>query len=139
MTELFEEVEEQLRADRVRTLAAKALPWALALTVAVLIAVAAVWGWRQYEAKSADKASEQYAQALTAFVAGDSAKATTLWTEVSKSPAKGYKTLALMQLGGLKLSAGKTAEGVALIDEAAKAAPGLSARLSGQFLTCIVP
>ncbi|HEX5263263.1 MAG TPA: hypothetical protein VFW13_07040, partial [Phenylobacterium sp.] len=27
MTDLFEEVEEQLRSDRYRTLARKALPW----------------------------------------------------------------------------------------------------------------
>lgn len=123
MTDLFEEVEEQLRSDRVKTLAIKALPWVLALVAAILVAVGAVWGWREYQTNAAAKASEQYAQALTAMGAGDKAKATTLWTDVSKSPAKGYKTLALMQLGGLQLADGKTAEGVALIDKAADAAP----------------
>jgi len=48
LTDLFDEVEEQLRSDRYRTLARKALPWILALLAAGLVAFLAVWGWQRY-------------------------------------------------------------------------------------------
>ncbi len=105
MTDLFDEVEEQLRSDRYRTLARKALPWILALLAAGLVAFLAVWGWQRYREQVANKASEQYAVALEAMAKGDQAQAEKLWADVSKSPAKGYKSLALMQLGALKISA----------------------------------
>ncbi|RAK61288.1 hypothetical protein DJ021_16500 [Phenylobacterium hankyongense] len=137
MADLFEEVEEQLRSDRYRTLVLKALPWVLAVLAAALIAALAFWGWEKYREQAANKASEQYSTALDAFGQGRDAQAVQLWGEVAKSPAKGYKTLALMQLGGLKVRDNKRDEAVKLFDEAAAAAPddilGDAARLKSAF------
>ena len=140
MTDLFEEVEEQLRSDRYRALARKAAPWVLALLAAALVAALAVWGWQQYRQQTTDKASEQYAAGLSAFAQGDRGKAVQLWGEVAKSSSKAYKSLALMQLGGAKLATGKpddTKAAVALFDQAAAAAPddvlGDAARLKSAF------
>lgn len=129
MADLFEEVEEQLRSDRYRALALKALPWILALAAAALIAFFAWWGWDKYREQASAKASEQYAAGLEAFTQQDIDKATKAFTEASKSSARVYKSLALMQLGGLKMADERVAEAkripeaVALFDEAAKAAP----------------
>jgi hypothetical protein len=54
----------------------------------------------------------------------DATKAKSLWTEVSKSGAKGYKSLSLMHLGAFALQDHKTADAVKLFDQAADAAPG---------------
>jgi hypothetical protein len=123
VTDLFEEVEEQIRSDRYRTLALKALPWVLAVLGAALIAGLAFWGWDHYRTQAVNKASEQYADAIDAMNRGERPRALQLWTEVSESSAKGYKSLALMQLGGLQLSERRTAEAVKLFDQAADAAP----------------
>jgi hypothetical protein len=40
LTDLFEEVEEQLRSDRYRVLARQALPWVLTLAAAALVLAA---------------------------------------------------------------------------------------------------
>ena len=137
MTDLFDEVEEQLRSDRYRTLARKALPWILAVLAAALVVFLAVWGWERYREQVANKASEEYAGALQALAAGDQAAAEKLWGDVAKSPAKAYKSLALMQLGAIKASADKPAQAVALFDQAAAAAPdeilGDAARLKSAF------
>lgn len=137
MTDLFDEVEEQLRSDRYRTLAVRALPWVAAVAAAALIAALGYWGWQSYTVSAANKASEQYAAALDALSKGDEAKATQLWTGVSKSPAKAYKSLALMQLGGLALHDKKTDEAIKLFDQSAQAAPddviGDAARLKSAF------
>ena len=137
MTDLFDEVEEQPRSDRYRTLARKALPWILALLAAGLVAFLAVWGWQRYREQVANKASEEYGAALDAFAKGDQVQAEKLWTDVSKSPAKAYKSLSLMQLGALKIAANKPQEAVTLFDQAATAAPddllGDAARLKSAF------
>jgi hypothetical protein len=129
LTDLFEEVEEQLRSDRYRALALKALPWLLALLAAGIIAVLAYWGWDKYRTQAANKASEEYGLALEAASQGDMARATAAWEQVSKSSSRGYKSLALMQLAAVKLADPKlkeparTQEAVKLFDQAAEAAP----------------
>ena len=137
MADLFEEVEEQLRSDRYRTFALRALPWILGLAAAALIGFFAWWGWTHYQQRAADKASEQYAAALEALEQGREPQAAQLFTEVSKSQAKGYKSLALMQLGGLQLAQKKPAAAVQYFDQAAAAAPdaviGDAARLKSAF------
>ena len=64
MADLFDEVEEQLRSDRYRTLALKALPWVLGLAAAAIIAVLGWWGWMHYREQAVSQASEQYAAGL---------------------------------------------------------------------------
>jgi hypothetical protein len=137
LTDLFEEVEEQLRSERYRTLVMRALPWVLGVLAAVLIGVFGVWGWQQYRDQQSTKASEQYAAGLDAMNAGQRDRALALWTQVAQSPSPGYKSLALMQLGGLKLADRNVAEAVKLFDQAAAAAPddvvGDAARLKSAF------
>jgi hypothetical protein len=123
VADLFHEVEEQLRSDRYRTLALKALPWVLALVAAALIATLGWWGWTRYNAQQVSRASEQYAAALEALDAGRSGEAAKLFTAASQSRAKGYKSLALLQLGGLKLAQNDAKGAVQYFDQAAAAAP----------------
>ena len=140
MTDLFEEVEEQLRSDRYRTLVRKAAPWVVALAGVALAVALAIWAWQQYHQKVTDKASEQYSAGITAQAQGDNATAEKLWDAVSNSGSKAYKSLALMQLGALKMGDGKPENvkaAVALFDKAAAAAPddliGDAARLKSAF------
>jgi hypothetical protein len=125
LTDLFEEVEEQLRSDRYRVLARQALPWVLTLAAAALVIALGTWGWQQYQQQVSDKASEQYSAAAEAMAAGDRDKAAKLWGDVSTSSSRAYKSLALMQLGALKIGAqpADSKGAVALFDQAAGAAP----------------
>lgn len=137
MTDVFEEVEEQLRSDRYKTIALKSLPWVAGLVLIAVVAVGGWWGWQAYTLKSSATASEQYAQALKDFDQGRQEHAIGLWTEIAKSPSKAYKSMALLQLGGAKISENKPAEAVKFFDEAATAAPndiiGDLARLKSAF------
>jgi hypothetical protein len=137
VTDLFEEVEEQLRSDRYKQFARKALPWMLGIAAAALIATLGYWGYDSYRNRQIANASEQYSAAVDAMVAGDKTKAQQLWTEVSKSDAKAYKALSLMHLGAFAMEARKPADAVKLFDEAAAAAPdpiiGDAARLKSAF------
>lgn len=140
MTDLFEEVEEQLRSDRYQALVRRAAPWVLTAAAVALVATLGIWGWQQYNQQITDKASGEYSEALSVGASGDIAKATQILTEVSKSPARAYKSMALMQLGAVKMSSGKPEDvkaALALFDQAAAAAPddvlGDAARLKSAF------
>jgi hypothetical protein len=137
VTDLFEEVEEQLRSDRYRQFAQKALPWMLGVAAAALIGTLGYWGFDTYRSQQAAKASEQYAAAIDAFASGDRQKARQIWTEVSKSPSAAYKALSLMHLGAYAVAEKKPAEAAKLFDEAASATSepviGDAARLKSAF------
>ena len=137
MTDLFEEVEDQLRTDRYRQFALKVMPWLLGAAAAALVATLGYWGYDSYRTRQIAEASNQYAAAMDAFAAGDRAQARTLWTEVSKSSSTAYKALSLMHLAANAQEEKKSAEAVRLFDEAAKAASdpviGDAARLKSAF------
>ena len=126
MTDLFEEVEEQLRSDRYRELARKALPYVLALVAIALAASLGVWGWQQYRLQVTNKASEAYQAALDAQQQGDRAGAEKLLHTAADAGSKAYRSMALMQLGGMEMASGNPADvpkAVAFFDQAAEAAP----------------
>jgi len=123
VVDVFEEVEGQIRAERYRTLLFRLLPWVLGVGAAVLIAYLAWEGWNHWTRSQADKASETFVAAMNAGRQGDETGAFSLLGQVAKSPSRGYAALALMQQGGMRIEAGKTAEGVKLFDEAARVAP----------------
>lgn len=120
MTDLFEEVEEQLRSDRYKQLARKALPWAVGIAAIALAATLGYWGYDTWKTRQTDRASEQYVAAMEAFGQGDRDRARAIWTEISKSGASAYKALSLMHLAAYQQD--KPAEAVKLLDQAAEAA-----------------
>ncbi len=123
MTEFFEEVEEQLRSDRYRTILAKGWPYVAALAVAALLVTFGVWGWQTYKASQAAHASETYTQALDALGKGDTAGADKAFAEVAKSGPPAYKSLALQQQAGIRLTNKQPTEAIDLLERAAKVAP----------------
>jgi hypothetical protein len=137
VTDLFEEVEEQLRSDQYRQFARRALPWLLGFAAAALIITLGYWAYDSYRNQQTAKASEAYAAALDALQANDPQKAKDLWTEAAKSPSAAYRALSLMHLAAFAMDEKKTADAVKLLDEAAKQSPdpliGDAARLKSAF------
>ena len=137
MTDIFEEVEEQLRSDRYLQFARRIWPWLAGIAAVALIGALGFWGYQSYRAQQSAKASDAYAAGLDDIQKGDMAKAFTAFGDVSKLSSGGYKALALMQQGGIRLADGKDDEAVKLFDAAAAAAPDLIigdiARLKSAF------
>jgi len=137
VTDVFDEVEEQLRADRYKTLALRALPWVLGGLVLVLAVVLGLWGWSAFQARSMAEASQAYAEGVEAFGEGDLNKAEQRFAEVAADGPEGYAALALMQQAGLRVNDGDVEAAVKLFDEAAEKAsdPVLAdaARLKSAF------
>jgi hypothetical protein len=123
LADVFEEVEGQLRAERYRSLGRRLLPWLLGLAALALAISVGFWGYGQWRERASASASIEYAAGLKALEGGDTAGARQRFVVASEGRSAAYRSLALMQLAGLKLTENKPQEAVALLDQAAEAAP----------------
>lgn len=137
MTDFFEDVEETLRSDRYQAMLKRAWPIALGVAGALLLAALGWWGYDTWRARELTKASEAYSAALQSLQKGEIEPSYAKFGEAAKTSARGYKSLALMGQGAIRLDQGKLQEAVKLFDQAASAAPspllGDLARLKSAF------
>jgi hypothetical protein len=123
VVDVFDEVEEQLRSDRYKSLALKSLPWVGALAVAAILGAGGWMGWTSHQQNQTNKATEAYQAALTTGQKSGPVAAFPAFEAISKTGTPVYKALALLQMGGARLEQNKTAEAVAYFDQAAKLSP----------------
>jgi len=123
VTEVFHEVDTQLRAARFQMMVRRGWPYAVgAVAVAAVIGLAA-WGLSAYRQSVSSQASDIYAAATELLQKGDLKGADAKFASLAKSDAKAYRTLALMQQAGLAASRNDQTAEIALLDQAAQAAP----------------
>jgi hypothetical protein len=123
VVDFVEEVEEQLRSDRYRSFLSRAWPWFVAALLAVVVGWLSAWAYNTWRDRNIGRASIAYDKAISSLVQGDQTGAYTGFDELGKTGPAGYRTLSLLQQGGMRLAAGKINEAVAFYDAAAKAAP----------------
>ncbi|MES2834397.1 MAG: tetratricopeptide repeat protein [Pseudomonadota bacterium] len=121
MSDVFEQVEEELRSDRYKRLARTWLPVAGAVLGVALIAALAFWGWDSWQTGRANQASAAYDRGIEALQAGNDAGALAAFTEAGEKGNGAYKAMALQQQAGLAVTKGETARAIELFDQAAKA------------------
>ena len=138
MTDVFNEVDEQLRSQRYQDMLRRGWPFAAAAAVAALLIALGVWAWNRHEADEAAKASLVYQAGLEAAQKGDLNTADKDFGEAVASSAGGYRTLGLMQQAQIRLDQGRTDDAVRLFDQAAKIAPDVEladvAKLKAAYL-----
>ncbi len=123
MVDLFEEVDEQLSSERALSTVRRLAPWVTAGLAVVLAGYLGAWGFKTYQDRNLAAGSLAYQKGVDALGQGDTAGALVNFDAARKAGAPGYKTLALMEEGDLKVTAGKADEAAKLFDEAAGAAP----------------
>lgn len=123
MVDLFDEVEEDLRADKLKSAVRRSLPWVLGLVFGVLVIGGGFVGWTLWETSRTHKASEAYDAILRGKTAQDPESAFNAFGDIAKKAPGAYRTLALMNQASIRLSQDRDKEAVELFDKAAKAAP----------------
>ncbi|MFN9250869.1 MAG: tetratricopeptide repeat protein, partial [Brevundimonas sp.] len=71
MTDVFEEVEEELRSERWQRLAKRWGPVIGAVLLVCLIAALGYWGWDSWRTRQAEAASVDYDRGVQALQQGD--------------------------------------------------------------------
>lgn len=118
MSDLIDEVDEELRAERARKLAQR---YGGLVTGVVLLAIAGVGGWeawRWHERREAGKAAESYlATARDAAAQGADLKAMAdRFTAMAPGAPAGYRALARLRAAALLAETGQTEQALAAYD-----------------------
>ena len=121
MVDIFDEVEEDLRAERAEKLLKK-YAWVLIALAVAIVAAAAGWQlWNRYQRQRDAAAAVRYVAALNASESPGAAGPAQIATldQLAASAPEGYKTLARLRAAGLKADAGDVRGAVALWNEVA--------------------
>lgn len=121
MVDVFEQVEEELRADRYKRLARQWGPWAAGLLLLALIGALAYWGWDSMKTRKADEASVIYERGVQSLMADNPVGAAAAFAEAEKKADGAYKALSLIQLGGLAFMDNRFDEAIDYYDRASRA------------------
>jgi hypothetical protein len=107
--DIFDEVEEDLRAERAKRLLNRYGGLLAGAALLALLAVAGVQGWRWWEERAAMAAAEGYlAAARSASEEGtDAAVAARRFAAVAAEAPAGYRTLARLRAAALRVEAGE--------------------------------
>ncbi len=122
MPDIFDEVEEELRADRAQALLKR---YGGALVGAAVLVVVAVGAWRAWEWQQAKRTAAIADQYLAAAQTADTLKgpgreaAAAQFAAVAAQAPGGYRALARLREAGLKAQAGDLAGASALWDQVA--------------------
>ena len=121
MSDVFEEVEDNLRTERWTALFRKWWPLAAAIAGVAVLVVGVIWFHDARKGWTAAEASQAYQRGVEAVQSNNIAAAEAAFIEVEAAGNGPYRALALMHRAGLKIQAGDTAAAVALYDQAAEA------------------
>ena len=121
MPDIFDEVDEELRADRAQALLKRHGGTMLAVAIAIVLAAAGYQGWRWYDQKRIGAVATDYMAAMRTEAEKGPAREAALSTfaAVADKGDAGYRTLARLQEAGLKAANGDLAGASRLWDAVA--------------------
>ncbi|MGH7153001.1 MAG: tetratricopeptide repeat protein, partial [Acetobacteraceae bacterium] len=122
MPDIFDEVEEELRAERTKQLLTRYAGVIVTAVVLVVVIVAGWQMWRWHQAKQDQAAAVTYVQAMLeagdtgANAAASRAAALGGFARLDQNGPAGYQTLARLHAAALEASAGHLPQALALWD-----------------------
>lgn len=113
MSDIFQEVDEDLRRERALKLWQKYGNYVIGAAVLVVAGTAGYVAWRDYDRKQAEAGAAQYIAAVEQARAGEATAAPAL-ANLARDGRGGYAVLARMQEAALKSSSGDAAGAAAI-------------------------
>lgn len=115
MTDIFHEIEEDLRRDRLRRVWDRFGVFFIAAAVLVVAAAGGWSGYKYWRHEQAVAASAAYESAVALFEAGKLPEAEAAFGDIARTGPAGYRTLALFRAAGAAAARDKAA-GIAAFD-----------------------
>jgi hypothetical protein len=106
VADIFQEVDEEVRQDKLNRLWKKYAPVLIGLAVLVVLATAGITGWRQYVNNEREKASDALIAAMSQAASGDRAGAINALDALSVDAREPDATLARLRAAGLRAESG---------------------------------
>jgi hypothetical protein len=117
MSDIFQEVEEDVRRERYEQLWKKYGNYVIAAAAVLVMAVGGYQAWSAYDANQRQLVSDKFQEALSVAATGKAAEAETQFAELAKTGYSGYATLAKFNLVGVYLAQNKRDAAIALLRE----------------------
>ncbi len=119
MSDIFREVDEEVRQDHAKNMWTKYGVYIIGLAVLVVVSVSGFRGWQYYSQKQAEKAGVAYLENMVLVDNGEDAKALEAFRTMSQKGSSGFYLLSKFQEAGLLAKAGNDDEAVTIYDELA--------------------
>lgn len=120
LSDIFQEIDEEIRRDRVADLWKRYGNYVVAAAAVVVVATVAVVGWREYRDRQHRAQAAVFLQAMDQAARGDADAAKATFGRLAKEGDAGYATLARLQEAALLAKAGDNAGATAIYDAIAK-------------------
>jgi hypothetical protein len=116
VSDIFHEIDEELRRENFAKLWQRYGGYVIAIAVSIVVAVAAVVGWRAYQLRVHQAEGERYSLALDLARQGKDKDAQDVFAEVGRQARGGHATLAQLEDAALKAKGGDTKGAIAVYD-----------------------
>ena len=114
MSDIFREIDEELRRDQLDKLWKRYGGYVIGFAVVIVLIVAAFVGWREYQRRQGEAASVRYAAALEIAGKEDAGKAAEAFGVLAREATSGPAVLARFQEAALRAKAGDAAGAIAI-------------------------
>ena len=114
MSDVFQEVDEELRRDRAAEIWKRYGNYLIGAALAIVVGTAAFVAWRDYERRQAAEQGERFFAAAAQAATGDVQQAIQAVDQVAQNSASGYSVLARLQEAALTARAGDRDASVAM-------------------------
>lgn len=119
MTDIFSEIEQDLRREQASKLWEKYGIYVVGLAVAIVLAAAAVVGWRAWTNSRAEASSAKFSALIAVAASQKPEEAAAALGTFADDATSGYAVLARMEQAGYLVKAGDKKGAVAALDEVA--------------------
>lgn len=115
MSDIFQEVEEDVRRERYEKLWKLYGKYVITLAIVIIAGVAAYQAYQRYDLAQRQRVSDQFQQASQLAGSGNFVGAETQFAQIARSAPGGYSDLAKLRLAGVYLAEGKRDQSVDLL------------------------
>jgi len=119
LSDIFREIDEELRRDNLQQLWARYGRYVIGLAVVAVLVTAAFVGWREYQLRQREAEGARYAAALDLSRQGKSAEAADAFAVLAQGASSGRATLARLAEAAAKAQAGDVDGAIAAYDQLA--------------------
>lgn len=119
MSDIFREVDEEVRQDEYRRLWDKYGIYVIGLGLAIVLGVGGYKGWQAYQKSRAEAAGARFAEAMSLARRAKGQEAARMLAELSEDGPRGYATLARFRQAALLADSGERQRAIGLYDQLA--------------------
>jgi hypothetical protein len=119
LSDIFREIDEELRRDNWQQLWARYGRYVLALAVLTVVVTAGAMAWRQYQASQREAEGVRYAAALDLTRQGKNTDAAEAFSALAQRASTGRAALARLEEAAAKVKAGDVDGAIAVYDRIA--------------------